>query len=410
MIGASRKSPGGAHAGAPCCERMGAFRWRRSSALRTGEKPRMIRILYVTDSLIAGGIESQLVELIRRLDRSRFEPHVLVFYKMPTHSPHFLPQLREAGVPVTTLDLGWGARDKLEATRQVIAQTWRLRPQIVQAENYHANLLTRAARPFMPPKTRLIGTHRGVYTRHQLRYERLEHRLCDTLVASAGHLRRQLIEGAGVPADRVVVIPNSVDVERFSGAAARGAELRATLAPGARRVIVSLGRVSREKRMELIAEALGLLKREGYPLEGVQALIVGHSQEVESQALLDAAIAREGLGDVIAQRPTTSEPEIYLAACDATILASPSEGLPVGALAGSRQTTARRIWRKRFARSSPCQTPISRRCAPPARMQQGAIPRRPSRGATWPSTTRFSASRQRSAGRRLRRQRANTSS
>jgi hypothetical protein len=95
----------------------------------------MTRILYVTDSLIAGGIESQLVELIQRLDRARYEPHVLVFYKMPTHSPHFLPQLRAAGVPVTTLDLGWGARDKLEATRQIIAQTWRLRPQIVQAEN-----------------------------------------------------------------------------------------------------------------------------------------------------------------------------------------------------------------------------------------------------------------------------------
>lgn len=292
----------------------------------------MIRILYVTDSLIAGGIESQLIELIRRLDRDRFDPHVLVFYKMPTHSPHFLPQLRAAGVPVTTLDLGWGAKDKLEATRQIIAQTWRLRPQIVQAENYHANLLTRAARPFMPPATKLIGTHRGVYTRHQLRYERLEHRFCDVIVASAGHLRRQLIEGAGAPADRVVVIPNSIDVARFSGAEARGADMRAQLAHGARRVFVSVGRVSREKRMELIAEALGLLKREGLSLADTRLLIVGHSQEEEYQRLLDEVIAREGLGDIVTQQPTTREPEAYLAACDVSVLASPSEGLPVVAL------------------------------------------------------------------------------
>ncbi len=292
----------------------------------------MTRILYVTDSLIAGGIESQLVELIQRLDRDRFEPHVLVFYKMPTHSPHFLPQLRAAGVPVTTLDLGWGARDKLAATRQIIAQTWRLRPQIVQAENYHANLLTRAARPFMPPATKLIGTHRGVYTQHQLRYERLEQRFCTAIVASAGHLRLQLIAGAGVPAGRVVIIPNSIDVERFSGAEARGAALRERLAPGARRVFVSLGRVSREKRMDLIAEALGQLKRDGVALDGVKTLIVGHSQEAHYQELLDAVIAREGLADVIMQQPTTNEPEAYLAACDASILASPSEGLPVVAL------------------------------------------------------------------------------
>lgn len=292
----------------------------------------MTRILYVTDSLIAGGIESQLVELIRRLDRKRFEPHVLVFYKMPTHSPHFLPQLREAGVPVTTLDLGWSARDKLEATRQIIAQTWKLRPQIVQAENYHSNLLTRAARPFMPPATKLIGTHRGVYTRHQLRFEKLEYRFCDAFVASAGHLRRQLIDGAGVPAGRVVVIPNSIDVERFSHAAARGIALRATLAPNARRVFASVGRVSREKRMDLIADALGQLKSEGVPLDDVRLLLVGQAQEAKYQAMLDTAIARAGIGDLVIQHPTTSEPEAYLAAADVSVLASPSEGLPVVAL------------------------------------------------------------------------------
>lgn len=292
----------------------------------------MIRILYVTDSLIAGGIESQLVELLQRLDRRRFEPYVLVFYKMPTHSPHFLPQLHAAGIPVITLNLGWGARDKLEATRQIIRYTWKLRPQIVQAENYHSNLLTRAARPLMPPGTRLIGTHRGVYTRHQLRYEKLEHRFCDAFVASAGHLRRQLIEGAGVPAGRVVVIPNSIDIERFGGADARGAQLRAELAPTARRVFVSIGRVSREKRMDLIADALGLLKRAGTPLDDVRLILVGQSQEAQYQELLDTAIERAGVREQVMQRPTTTEPEAFLAAADASILASPSEGLPVVAL------------------------------------------------------------------------------
>src|SRR6185312_6950356 len=67
-------------------------------------------------------------------------------------------------------------------------------------------------------------------------------------------------------------------------------------------------------------------------LDDVKTLIVGHSQEAQYQALLDAVIAREGLADSITQQPTTSEPEAYLAACDASILASPSEGLPVVAL------------------------------------------------------------------------------
>jgi len=297
-----------------------------------GQEASMMRILYVTDSLIAGGIESQLVELIRRLDRDRFEPHVLVFYKMPTHSPHFLPQLRALGIPVTTLDLGWSASDKLNATWQIIAQTWRLRPQIVQAENYHANLLTRAARPFMPPATRLIGTHRGVYTAHQLRFERLEHRMCAAIVASAAHLRQQLIRGAGARPERVVVIPNSIDVERFSGASARGEALRARLAPAARRVLVSVGRVSNQKRLHLIPQALGLLRDDGVALEDVRVFLVGPSQSAEHQALLDDATAAHGLGEIVIHHPTTDEPEAYFAACDASILYSIIEGLPVVAL------------------------------------------------------------------------------
>ena len=292
----------------------------------------MTRILYVTDSLIAGGIESQLVELIQRLDRSHFEPHVLTFYKMPTHSPHFLPQLRALDVPVTTLDLGWGARDKLEATRQIIAETWRLRPQIVQAENYHGNLLTRAARLFLPPATKLVGTHRGVYTLHQLRYERLDHRFCDAFVASASHLGRQLIEQAGVPADRVVVIPNSINMARFGGAAERGAELRARLAPDARRVLVSMGRVSDQKRMHLIGEALGIIQREGGALADTRIFIVGQSQHERYQRLLDDAIARYGLRDILIHLPVTDTPEVFFAASDASILYSIVEGLPVAAL------------------------------------------------------------------------------
>lgn len=72
----------------------------------------MPRILYVTDSLMPGGIESQLTDLITRLDRTRFEPHVLCLYGPRVRSLHFAPQIRAASVPITTLDLGWSALDK----------------------------------------------------------------------------------------------------------------------------------------------------------------------------------------------------------------------------------------------------------------------------------------------------------
>ena len=181
----------------------------------------------------------------------------------------------------------------------------------------------------MPRGVRVIGAHRATQTAHQLRYERMESRFCDVIVASAVHLRDQLIEGAGVTPGRIVVIPNSIDVERFGSASARGAAVRAQIAPGKRRLLISMGRISHEKRMEKIAEALGVLKRGGVSLADVCVAIIGPSEQADSQRVLDEAIAREELGSIVLQLPGVSEPEAYFAACDASILASPLEGLPV---------------------------------------------------------------------------------
>lgn len=288
-----------------------------------------IRILYVIDSLGAGGVESQLVELIAHLDRERFDPHVLALYGAPLRPPHFLDQLRALDTPVRMLNLGMDAGGKVQAVRHIIAATWSLRPHIVQAESYHSNLLTRAARPALPLAARLVGAIRVAYTPRQLRYERLNSWLCDVIVASADYLRAQLIEEAHVASRRVVVIPNSVDVERFGAAVARGSETRARLAPSKRRLLISVGRVSQQKRMDLFAEALGLLKREGASLDDVCVAMIGPSEEQAAQQALDAVLARDGLSDLVVRIPSVSDPEAYFAACDASVLASGYEGLPI---------------------------------------------------------------------------------
>lgn len=294
-----------------------------------------IRVLYVIDALGAGGVESQLVELIAHLDRERFDPHVLALYGAPLRPPHFLDHLRALDTPVRMLNLGMGAGDKVQAVRHIIAATWSLRPHIMQAENYHSNLLTRAARPALPRAVRLVGAIRVAYTPRQLRYERLNSWLCDVIVASADYLRAQLIEEARVAPRRVVVIPNSVDVERFGSAAMHSetrSETRARIAPNKRRLLISVGRISQQKRMDLFAEALGLLKREGALLDDVRVAMIGPSEEQVAQQALDAVLTRDGLSELVVRIPIVSDPEAYFAACDASVLASEYEGLPIVAL------------------------------------------------------------------------------
>ncbi len=283
------------------------------------------RILYVADSLMAGGIESQLVELVTRLDRTAFEPHMLCLYGPRARDLHFAPRVRAAGIPLYLPDLGWGSRDKARGVARIVSAAWSTRPQIIQAEGYHANLLTRLAFPFLPP-VKLIGSLRGMHTKKQMLYERLSHWTCARIVVNAPHLKASLIEHGRVPARKVVDIPNGITIDRY--ASPQDPELRDRIAPRAHRVFVSMGRISFEKNMHWIVEALGIVKRRGRLPAGVRLFIVGPVQDRDAQTLLHNAINGDDLGEVVEQHPATDHPEDYYHACDVSILYSPAEGLP----------------------------------------------------------------------------------
>lgn len=289
----------------------------------------MLRILYVTDSLMAGGIESQLVELVTGLDRSRFEPHVLCLYGPKARSLHFAARIRAANICLYTPDLAWGVWDKVRGIGAIISTARAVRPQIIQAEGYHANLLMRLAAPFLPAVKR-IGSVRGVHTAKQLFYERLSHSMCTYVVVNAPHLQKMLEHRAGVPASKVLFIPNGITLQRY--AQPDDETLRCRIAPGVRRVLVSMGRISFEKNMHWIAQAVGLLKQQNRLPSDVRCFIVGPVQEAAAQKMLDEAIGQNEVGEVVIQHPATPHPEDYYHACDATILYSPAEGLPNVAL------------------------------------------------------------------------------
>ncbi len=291
----------------------------------------MLRVLFCTDFLMSGGVERQVMELVTRLDRARFEPQVLCLYgERAGRSLHFLPRLQAASVPVEVFDLGWGAADKLRGIASIIRAAWRFRPHILHAVNYHSNLLTRLARPLLPPGVKLIGSVRTEYTPKQLRYERLSGWLCAALVCNSPHLQRQLVEQAGIPARRVTYIPNGVDTERF--AVTPAPEQSAALRGGAACVLAMFGRVTRQKSPQLLAQALGLLRERGQLAPDVRALIVGEREDGAVQAELESAVSRYDLSAMLQQYDATPQPEIFYHAADFTVLASLWEGLPNVAL------------------------------------------------------------------------------
>ncbi len=276
----------------------------------------MLRVLYCTDFLSIGGVESQLVELVTRLDQ--VEAQVICLYADKwDREQHFAL----ADNPVQVLDLGVGPQAKLAGVLAIIRHTWRFRPQIVHAVNYHSNLLSRLARPFMPPRTCLIGAVRVQYTSKQLRYERWSHRLCWRIVCNSPHLQRQLIEH--ISPQKVIMIPNGVDLQRF-------AESHPRQTGGEECVFLSIGRISEQKAQHLIIEALLLMKSARRLSRDMRVLVIGVIEDTWVQSRIDVAMPE--LEAVLFQQAATDKPEIYYRAADVVLLPSLYEGLPNVAL------------------------------------------------------------------------------
>lgn len=296
----------------------------------------MQRVLLCTDTLMAGGLERQLTELATRLDRTRFEPHVLCLYGTKAgRSLHFLAPLQAVGIPVDVLDLGWSPADKLRGWAGIIRAAWRLRPDVLHALNYHSNLLTRLARPLLPPSTRLLGAVRSEQTAKQIRYHALSWRLCRAIVCNSPHIRRQLIERAGVPASRLHFIPNGVDLERFAGGPSARPPADGFADPqGGGRTFLQIGRISPAKAPTLLVEAVGRLRAAGSWPESARVVLLGESEAAFDgyRQALDDRIAALGLDTIVTRLPRTDQPEAFYRAADVVALPSTFEGMPNVAL------------------------------------------------------------------------------
>jgi 1,2-diacylglycerol 3-alpha-glucosyltransferase len=108
---------------------------------------------------------------------------------------------------------------------------------------------------------------RKIILKYSWNYARFFYGRCDEVIAPSESVR-SLLAGRGI--GNVDVVPNSVDLERFSPRAS-GAKVRSML--GIRRgerVLLYAGRVSREKKLETMIEAAGLLR-----MDDIRFVIVG---------------------------------------------------------------------------------------------------------------------------------------
>lgn len=207
-----------------------------------------IRIAFCITDLDPGGAERALVQLVTRLDRSRFEP--AVFCLSPPGD--LVEVLERAGVPVTCLEAR-GIRD-LGVLFRLRRELKRFGPQIVQTFLFHANILGRLAAAWAGVPHCVSGI-RVAEKRSQwpLYLDRVTNGFVETNVCVSRGVAEFTARVGRLSRTKLVVIPNGVDVATFAEAAP--ADRTGLGIPPDARIILAVGRLDPQKGLHFLIEA-----------------------------------------------------------------------------------------------------------------------------------------------------------
>jgi glycosyltransferase involved in cell wall biosynthesis len=233
-------------------------------------------VLLLTTNLARGGAETQVALLAEALRGRGWRVEVASMVEPSA----FREDLTAAGIPVHSLGMRPGAVNVGGAGR-LAALLRRVRPAVLHSHMFHANVLARLARLVFPiPK--VIGTlhsiaesgHGSEDATGRDRVYRMTDRLADVTVAVSNAVAERHAVSGAVSRERLTVIPNGVDVEKFRPDAEARGRMRAELGIADEFVWLAAGRLIWKKDYPTLLAAMerlpgGVLHIAGSgPLEG----------------------------------------------------------------------------------------------------------------------------------------------
>jgi L-malate glycosyltransferase len=306
----------------------------------------MTRVLVLDTGKEWGGGTNSLLELLKRIDRTRFEIGACFYHDYSRGEGSSISrELAALGIPFTRLpDLRqplWAkvakelARGLLAWHRGLRARTvfaieraWRIAPRAAQIERLlrtgHHGLLYLNNQPSSNLEGYLAGQAAGVPV---VQHCRIDASLNAAEVAAANRVARAVIcvsqgvadslRAQGVDAGRIVVVHNAID-----GTQPLPAPQPLQDIPPSALVVGTIGQLVKRKSVD---DLLRAVQKVGGSTAPIHALIVGAGPEEQPLRALAATL---GVGDRVHFTGFQREPLPWLAAMDIFVLASGKEGLP----------------------------------------------------------------------------------
>ncbi|UCC72979.1 MAG: glycosyltransferase [Gemmatimonadota bacterium] len=286
----------------------------------------LTRIVYVVDNISFRGGERTFLQLASGLPRSRYEVTVAC-------SPGgvLVERLHDLGVPVIAAEMR--RRHRLDTVLALAREFRRRRPHIVHTQGRGDPFGRVASRLARVPA--VVSTSAAIAARYtatepwrKALYRLIDFttdRLVDRYIVVDRRSVEVLVDRHGIPASRVVVIPNGIELERFDPAhAVRGAwRKRLRVSEGAF-LIGGLGRLTWEKGFADLIRAFASIES-----SDIWLVIAGDGPEWEELRALARALdvsSRVLLPGFVEDVPG------LLADLDLFVLSSHQEGHPLAVL------------------------------------------------------------------------------
>ena len=282
----------------------------------------VVPVAFVTTSMGIGGAERLLVELINRIDRTRFEPILICLKEADTLGE----ELSRAGVRVHAclsrhrLDLGVVGRlaSVLRGARVQVVCT--------VGSGGDRSFWGRIAARFAGVPVVVSSAHSmGIPDRFEP-HNRLLNALTDAFIATAHLQRRYLVQAEGIPAAKVRVIYNGVDLARFRPGFGHLDARREFGIPPEAPLAAVVAYLRPEKNLEMFLNAAARVHRQ---IPRAHFLIVGDGPERSRLEATARSLALHGTVHFAGLRDRIHE---WVCAADLIALTSRCEAFPVSLL------------------------------------------------------------------------------
>lgn len=276
---------------------------------------RPVPIAFCITELDDGGAERALVQIVTRLDRQAWSPHVIC---LASPGP-LVKDFEQANIPVECLGLrGWRG---VLGIRKLVRSLKRIRPQLLQTFLYHANIAGRFAAAFARVPHVVSGIRVAENrSKLRLRIDRWSDRLVERHVCVGQAVAEFSATVGGLPRQKLAVITNGVDHVAIAAVAPTDVRREFSI-PNEHRIVLFVGRLDPQKDPMLLLRGLSNAANKNT----LHLLLIGDGPMRTS---LTAAASELGIADRVTFAGRRSDVVGIMKSADCLVLPSRWEGLP----------------------------------------------------------------------------------